>query len=119
MARFLVVDDAEYMRRLIGVMLHKLEHEVVGEASSGPEAIKLYATLHPDVVIMDVLMPNVDGIKALQEIRTADPKARVLMCSASEQSHHVEGSASYGASGYLVKPFTVTDLSEAIKRILP
>ena len=118
MVQVLVVDDAQYMRRLISVMLTKHGHEVVGEASSGPEAIELYHKLHPDLVIMDVLMPNMVGIKALKDIRAADPSARVIMCTASEQTHHVEESVANGASGYIVKPFHLDDLLQEINKIL-
>lgn len=118
MAQVLVVDDAEYMRRLIRTMLTKRGHTVIGEASNGPEAIELYSKLHPDIVIMDVLMPNVDGIKALKEIRATDPKAKVIMCTASEQSHHVEEAVASGASGYVVKPFTLEELLNEIQKIL-
>jgi len=90
MARILLVDDAGYMRRLVGIMATKGGHEIVGEAETGQIAIELYEKVKPDLVIIDILMPDMNGLEALRRIREIDPDARVLMCTASEQSSHVQ-----------------------------
>lgn len=106
MARILLVDDAGYMRRLVAIMATKGGHEIVGEAETGQIAIELYEKVKPDLVILDILMPDMNGLEALRRIREIDPDARVLMCTASEQSSHVQEALSLGAKGYIVKPFT-------------
>jgi len=87
-------------------MATKGGHEIVGEAETGQTAIDLYEKVKPDLVILDILMPDMNGLEALKKIREIDPDARVLMCTASEQSSHVQEALSLGAKGYIVKPFT-------------
>lgn len=87
-------------------MATKGGHEIVGEAETGQIAIELYEKVKPDLVILDILMPDMNGLEALRRIREIDPDARVLMCTASEQSSHVQEALSLGAKGYIVKPFT-------------
>ena len=87
-------------------MATKGGHEIVGEAETGQIAIDLYEKVKPDLVILDILMPDMNGLEALKKIREIDPDARVLMCTASEQSSHVQEALSLGAKGYIVKPFT-------------
>ena len=118
MARILLVDDAGYMRRLIGIMATKGGHEVVGEAETGQTAVELYEKVRPDLVILDILMPDMNGLEALKKIREIDPDARVLMCTASEQSSHVQEALSLGARGYIVKPFTKEIILTTIENAL-
>lgn len=118
MARILLVDDAGYMRRLVGIMAKKGGHEIVGEAESGESAIALYQEVKPDLVILDILMPDMNGLQTLLKIREIDPTARVLMCSASEQSDHVEKALLSGAAGYIVKPFKEENILSAIDKAL-
>ena len=87
-------------------MATKGGHEIVGETETGQIAIDLYEKVKPDLVILDILMPDMNGLEALKKIREIDPDARVLMCTASEQSSHVQEALSLGAKGYIVKPFT-------------
>jgi len=114
MVRVLLVDDAGYMRRLVGLLARKGGHEVVGEAETGAQAVELFKKLKPDLVILDVLMPDMDGLETLKKIREIKPDARVLMCSASDQSIHVQKALQEGAFGYIVKPFTEEAIISAI-----
>jgi two-component system chemotaxis response regulator CheY len=114
MGSLLLVDDAAYMRRLIGIMAKKGGHEVVGEADTGQKAIELYSQLKPDLVILDILMPDMNGLQVLKKIKEIDADARILMCTASEQSTHVQEAINSGAAGYVVKPFTQDVLNEKI-----
>jgi two-component system chemotaxis response regulator CheY len=106
------------MRRLIGIMATKGGHEVVGEAETGQTAVELYEKVRPDLVILDILMPDMNGLEALKKIREIDPDARVLMCTASEQSSHVQEALSLGARGYIVKPFTKEIILSTIENAL-
>ncbi|HWQ65043.1 MAG TPA: response regulator [Methanospirillum sp.] len=118
MGTLLLVDDASYMRRLIGIMAKKGGHEIVGEAETGEMAIDLFVRLSPDLVILDILMPDMDGLAVLKRIKELNSDARVIMCTASEQSHHVQEALSSGAQGYIVKPFTQESLNEKINTAL-
>ena len=97
-------------------MATKGGHEIVGEAETGQTAIDLYKTTKPDLVILDILMPDMNGLEALRKIREMDPDARVLMCTASEQSSHVQEALSLGAKGYIVKPFTKEAILSTIEK---
>jgi two-component system chemotaxis response regulator CheY len=118
MGSLLLVDDAAYMRRLIRIMAKKGGHEVIGEAETGEQAIELYSSLSPDLVILDILMPDMNGLAVLKKIKEINPAARIIMCTASEQSHHVQEAIDSGASGYIVKPFTQDGLNEKINTAL-
>jgi two-component system, chemotaxis family, chemotaxis protein CheY len=118
MGRILLVDDAAYMRRLVGIMVKKGGHEIVGESESGSLAIDLYSQVKPDLVILDILMPDMNGIEVLKRLREIDTDARVLMCTASEQSFHVQEAMKLGAAGYIVKPFNQEQLLEKIQTAL-
>ena len=99
-------------------MATKGGHEIVGEAETGQIAIDLYEKVKPDLVILDILMPDMNGLEALKKIMEIDPDARVLMCTASEQSSHVQEALSLGAKGYIVKPFTDNQLRATIEMAL-
>jgi two-component system chemotaxis response regulator CheY len=114
MSSLLVVDDATYMRRLIGIMAKKGGHTIVGEAETGVKAIELYTHLKPDLVILDILMPDMNGLEVLRQIKKLNADARILMCTASEQSAHVKDALDNGAAGYIVKPFTQEELTMKI-----
>ena len=118
MGSLLLVDDAAYMRRLVGIMAKKGGHEVIGEAETGEQAIELFSRLSTDLVILDILMPDMDGLAVLKKIKSMKPEARIIMCTASEQSHHVQEALSSGAKGYIVKPFTQDSLNEKINAAL-
>lgn len=116
--RILVVDDAAFMRMMIKDILVKNGFDVVGEASDGAQAVEKYKELNPDLVTMDITMPEVDGIAALKQIREIDPNAKVIMCSAMGQQAMVIDAIQAGAKDFIVKPFQADRVLEAIKKTL-
>lgn len=118
MARILVADDAAFMRMMLKDILGKAGHEVVGEASNGKEAARLYGELSPDLVTMDITMPDSDGIEGLKLIMEKDPSARVVMCSAMGQQAMVLEAIGAGARDFVVKPFDAARVTEAAGKAL-
>jgi two-component system chemotaxis response regulator CheY len=114
----LIVDDSAFMRNLLQQLLDG-EHEVVGEAENGVEAVELYRELDPDVVTMDVVMPIRDGIEATTAIKEADPGARVVMCTSVGQEEKMRAAVEAGADGYITKPFQKPNVLEAIADVAP
>ena len=117
MARVLVVDDAAFMRKVVSDALASGGHEVVGEAGNGTEAVQRYQELSPELVTLDITMPEKDGIQALGEIISLDPGARVLMCSALGQESKVIESIQKGAKDFVVKPFTPDSIKAVLNRL--
>jgi two-component system chemotaxis response regulator CheY len=118
MAKILVVDDAAFMRMMIKDILSKNGFEVVGEANDGAQAVEKYKELRPDLVTMDITMPEMDGITALKEIKKMDGGAKVIMCSAMGQQAMVIDAIQAGAKDFIVKPFQADRVIEAIKKTL-
>lgn len=118
MAKVLITDDAAFMRMMLKDILTKNGHEVVGEASNGQEALDQYKSLSPDLVTMDITMPDVDGIKGLQLIKEFDPNAKVVMCSAMGQQSLVIEALKYGAIDFIVKPFNAERVIDAVKKVV-
>ncbi|GIM47811.1 chemotaxis protein CheY [Collibacillus ludicampi] len=116
--RILIVDDAAFMRMMIKEILTKNGYEVVGEAQDGAQAVEKYKELRPDLVTMDITMPEMDGVNALKQIRAFDPNANVIMCSAMGQQAMVIDAIQAGAKDFIVKPFQAERVIEAIKKIL-
>lgn len=116
--RILIVDDAAFMRMMIKDILIKNNFEVVGEAQDGSEAVEKYKDLTPDLVTMDITMPEKDGITALKEIRQINPEARIVMCSAMGQQAMVIDAIQAGAKDFIVKPFQSDRVIEAIEKSL-
>jgi two-component system, chemotaxis family, chemotaxis protein CheY len=116
--RILIVDDAAFMRMMIRDILTKNGYEVVGEAQDGVQAIEKYKELNPDLITMDITMPEMDGITALKEIRKIDTNAKVIMCSAMGQQAMVIDAIQAGAKDFIVKPFQADRVIEAIKKTL-
>lgn len=116
--RILIVDDAAFMRMMIRDILTKNGYEVVGEAQDGAQAVEKYKELHPDLVTMDITMPEMDGIAALKEIRKMDSNAKIIMCSAMGQQAMVIDAIQAGAKDFIVKPFQADRVIEAIKKTL-
>lgn len=116
--KILIVDDASFMRMMIKDILTKNGYTVVGEAPDGLQAIEKYKELSPDLVTMDITMPEMDGITALKEIRKIDPHAKVIMCSAMGQQAMVIDAIQEGAKDFIVKPFQADRVIEAIKKTL-
>ncbi|TCL63763.1 two-component system chemotaxis response regulator CheY [Hydrogenispora ethanolica] len=115
--RVLVVDDALISRKFLGRILAEGGHEVVGEASNGREAVRIYPELLPDIVTMDITMPDMNGIQALKEIRKIDPKAKVVMCTAMGQKYLILEAIQAGAVDFLVKPFEKEVVLEAFRKL--
>jgi len=118
MARVLIVDDAAFMRMMLKDILIKNGYEVVGEAPNGLKAVELYKQERPDVVTMDITMPEMDGIQAVKEIRAFDPNAKIIMCSAMGQQAMVMEAIKSGAKDFIVKPFQPERVLEALKKVL-
>ena len=117
MIRVMIVDDALFMRRLYHNMLEKDDIYIVAEAANGYEAIALYQETRPDVVLMDITMPGMPGIEALEEIMRIDPEARVIMSSAMGQEAFVRESVKKGAKGFLVKPMVEATLLRMVRSV--
>lgn len=118
MAKILVVDDAKFMRLTLSSILSKANHEVIGEAENGKEAVELYRQLNPDLVTMDITMPEMNGLDAVKLIKKENPSALIIMCSAMGQSKMVVEAIEAGAKDFIVKPFDEGRVLEAINRVL-
>jgi two-component system chemotaxis response regulator CheY len=114
----LVCDDAIFMRTMISDILSQAGFEVVGEAESGIQAVAKYRELKPDLVTMDIVMPDMGGIEAVREICKSDPDAKILMCSAMGQQALVVEAIQAGAKDFVVKPFQPSRVLEAVQRVL-
>ena len=118
MGRILIVDDTLFMRTLLKNILFSGGHEIVGEAGDGAEAVEKYQALKPDLVTMDVVMPKMNGIEALKEIKKFDPGAKVVMCTAVGQEQMVKLAIKTVARGYVVKPFQAPKVLDEVKNVL-
>jgi two-component system chemotaxis response regulator CheY len=118
MARVLVVDDAAFMRKVLTDALTAGGHEVVGEAGDGDAALAAYRDLRPDLVTLDITMPQKDGLAALRELIELDPAARVVICSALGQETKVLDAIKSGAKDFVVKPFERERLLAAVDKAL-
>ncbi|UCC12367.1 MAG: response regulator [candidate division WOR-3 bacterium] len=116
--RVLIVDDAMFMRRMLSDILEKGGHTVCGEASTGKEAVDRYKEVKPDLVTMDIIMPDMSGIEAVKEIKKIDAEAKILMVSAMGQQALVLEAVQAGALDYVVKPFQPSRVLESIDRII-
>ncbi|NLM34256.1 MAG: response regulator [Clostridiales bacterium] len=118
MARVLIVDDAAFMRMMIKDILEKNGFEVIGEANNGIKAVEMYKKERPDVVTMDITMPDMDGIEAVRQIKAFDASAKVIMCSAMGQQTMVMDAIRAGARDFIVKPFQAERVLEAIRKVV-
>ena len=114
----LICDDAAFMRMMIKDILSKNGYTVAGEAENGVKAVERYNELKPDLVLMDITMPEMDGIQALKNIKAADSGAKVIMCSAMGQQAMVIESIQAGAKDFIVKPFQAERVLEAVKKVV-
>ncbi len=105
MKKVLIIDDALFMRTSLKMMLEKNGFQVVGEAENGVVGIKKFQELKPDIVTMDITMPEMDGLQALQEIKKIDPEANIVVVSAMGQQACVVDAITHGAKTFIVKPF--------------
>lgn len=116
--KILIVDDAAFMRMMIKDILTKNGYDVVGEAADGAQAVEMYKEQMPDLVTLDITMPEMDGITALRQIRSINPNAKVIMCSAMGQQAMVIDAIQAGAKDFIVKPFQAERVLEAIAKTL-
>ena len=116
--KVLIVDDLAFIKLIIRDILEKRGIEVAGEASNGIEAVEMYVKLKPDVVLMDITMPRMDGIQSLSKIMSMDPNAKVIMCSALGQQKLIIQAIKLGAKDFIVKPFKAERIIGAIKKTL-
>ena len=115
--RVLICDDAMFMRMMLKDILSKNGYEVVGEAANGKEAIDKYIELRPDLVLLDITMPEMDGIEALKKIKMIEPKAKIIMCSAMGQQAMVIEAIQNGAIDFIVKPFQQNRVLESLEKL--
>jgi len=118
LAKILIVDDAKFMRMTLSNILNKGEHKVIGQGENGKDAIRLYRELNPDLVTLDITMPEMNGIEAVKEIKKEFPDAKVIMCSAMGQQKMVVEAIAAGAKDFIVKPFDEGRVIDAVKRVL-
>lgn len=118
MAKILIVDDAAFMRMMIKDILTKNGYEIAAEAENGQKAVEKYAETKPDLVLMDITMPEMDGIQALKKIKEVDAGANVIMCSAMGQQAMVIEAIQSGAKDFIVKPFQAERVLEAVKKVV-
>jgi two-component system chemotaxis response regulator CheY len=116
--RVLICDDAMFTRTLINDILVKAGYEIVGEASNGLQAIEGYKEVNPDIVIMDLIMPDMGGIEAIKKIKELDPNAVVIVCSAMGQQALVMEALDAGAKDFIVKPFQPAQILDTLKKLL-
>lgn len=116
--KVMVVDDAAFMRMMLKDILSKNGYEVVGEAENGQVALEKFKELHPDLVTMDITMPELDGISAVKAIKKIETNARIVMCSAMGQQAMVIDAIQAGARDFIVKPFQPERVLEAVQKAL-
>lgn len=114
MRRILIVDDAGFMRFSLKSLLESNGFEVVGEAQNGLVGVEKYKALRPDIVTMDISMPEMDGIAALKAIKLMDPSAKVIMISAMGKEHAMREALGYGAKAFIMKPFKANNVLETL-----
>lgn len=117
MKRLLIVDDAAFMRMVLRNIVEKNGYEIVGEAKNGIEAVKKYFELRPDIVTMDITMPEMTGIEALKIIKQQDKDAKIIMVSAMGQEPIVKETLIYGAKSFIVKPFNEERVLDTLENV--
>ena len=115
--RVLIVDDERFIRAILTRMLGELGLDVVGAAATGGEAVELCASLHPDLVTLDIAMPGMDGLQALERILQDAPEVRVLMSTSFSDRHFVSEAVRLGARGYLTKPFDLASIRDKLTQL--
>ena len=118
MKRVMVCDDAAFMRMMIKDILVKNGYEIAAEAENGLKAVERYPEAKPDLVLMDITMPEIDGIEAVRRIKALDPNANVIMCSAMGQQAMVIEAIQAGAKDFIVKPFQANRVLEAVRKVI-
>ncbi len=118
MAGILIVDDAAFVRMTIKQMLEAHGYSVVGEAANGLEAVKMFSLVKPDLVMLDITMPEMDGIEALKQIKQIDSGAKIIICSAMGQQERVAQAIQFGATDFIVKPFKEDRIIASVEKVL-
>lgn len=118
MKKILIVDDAAFMRRLIRNALESVQYEICAEAANGREGVELFRQHKPDLVTLDIVMPEMDGVAALRAIRSEWPSARVIMITAVDQRQYMQQVLELGVSDFVVKPFDDDRIVMAVERAL-
>ena len=118
MVEVLICDDAAFMRMMLKDILGKNGHEIVGEGTNGQEAVDQYKKLKPDLVTMDIVMPENTGIEAVREIVAEDSNAKVVMVSALGQNAMVKEAIEAGAKDFIVKPFQADKVIQTVENVL-
>lgn len=118
MATIIVVDDSAFMRGTLKAIVESAQHEVIGMAKEGKEALEMYTKLKPDLVLMDIVMKGMDGISTLKALREVDSQAKVIMVSALGQERKQEEARELGAFGYIRKPFEQKEIIAEIDRVV-
>jgi two-component system chemotaxis response regulator CheY len=116
--KVLVVDDAIFMRKMISEILEENGMEVVGESDTGLGAVEKYQELQPDLVTMDIIMPEMNGIDAVRKIMAVNSNAKIVMCSALGQQALVQEAIAAGAKDFLIKPFNPSRVIEVLNKVL-
>ena len=114
----LIVDDIAFVRKTLSDILSQAHYQIVGEAADGTEAIQMYIKLRPDIVTMDVVMPEMSGIDATRKICSIDKNAKIVIISAMGQENLVMEAINAGAKDYILKPFTSDDVLKTVTRAL-
>ncbi|WXR62124.1 response regulator [Peptostreptococcaceae bacterium AGR-M142] len=115
--KIMVVDDALFMQNMLKNILEEMEYDVVGTASNGREALEKVQTLNPEIITMDITMPDMDGIEALKEIKKINDKVKIIMCSAMGQKNFVLEAVQSGAVDFIVKPFERSKIAKALNNV--
>ncbi|MED4602226.1 response regulator [Paenibacillus validus] len=118
MAAIMIVDDSAFMRLILKDMIQKSGHRLAGEAENGWTAVQTYREVDPDLVIMNIIMPDLNGIEALKKIKSIHPSAKVVMCSAMGNQYYVIESIQAGAIDFIMKPFDEARMIHAIHKAL-
>ncbi|MFW6035823.1 MAG: response regulator [Halothermotrichaceae bacterium] len=116
--KVLIVDDAAFMRNMLKCILVKADYEIVGEAEDGRDAVDKYKELAPDLVTMDITMPEMNGIEAVEKINNFDHDARIIMCTAMGQKALIIEALKAGAKDFIVKPFNKERVLEAFDKVM-
>lgn len=116
--KVLIVDDLSFMRSVIGDMLNASGFTVIGEAVDGLDAVNKFKSLKPDIIILDITMPVMDGLEALEEIKKIDPQSTIVMCSSMSDQDNIIRAIQLGASDFVVKPFKKSRMISAVNKAL-
>ena len=117
MAKILIADDSDAIRLVLKDILSIGEHEVVGEATDGAEAVDFYKEHNPQIMLLDLAMPKKDGFTVVQEVMAYDPNAKIILITASDDQKVIQQCLDHGASSYISKPFDFNGVLESIKTL--